>query len=247
MSEKDISEWWDAASGYYQKEISGDKMETVRYGPFGSSEDKLRLLGSVRGRRVLELGCGGGQVSIALAKKGAVCTAIDISKKQLEYAEESAKKKKVSVNFIRQSISDLSGFGSASFDIIISVFALQYVEDLGKVFSEVRRLLRRNGIFVFSIDHPFYITVNPNNMTISESYNKTGMTEEKEIWPDGSRRNFIMYRRRVSDIINSITGSGLKLGGVIEPFDDKDPVWGQGYRRKLVRLITPTMIFKCLK
>ena len=90
MTEKEIARWWDEASEYYQKEIADDKLDTVHYGPFGSTEEKLRLLGNVKGKIVLELGCGGGQCAISLTKKGAICTGIDVSAKQLEYAAKLA-------------------------------------------------------------------------------------------------------------------------------------------------------------
>ena len=208
MIEKGIERWWDATSEYYQKEISGDKMDDVHYGPFGSSEKKLRLLGNVKGKKILELGCGGGQVSIALAKKGAICTGIDISLKQLQHAEKAAEKNKVNVKFMKLSISDLSGFKSSSYDIVISIFALQYVKDLTSVSRQVKRLLNRGGIFVFSLDNPFYLTVNPNTLEVSKSYNKTGLSVENETWPDGSRHKFMIYKRKVSDIANAIISSG---------------------------------------
>ncbi|MCL4400839.1 MAG: class I SAM-dependent methyltransferase [Candidatus Parvarchaeota archaeon] len=245
--EREIGQWWDAAASYYQKEISGDDLNTVHYGPFGSSETKLNLLGAVKGKKVLELGCGGGQCSVTLAKKGAICTGIDISEKQLEHAVKLAEKNSVRINFIKKSFSELDAFPKNSYDIVISVFALQYAERLDRIFRSIKRILKQNGIFVFSIDHPFYLLVNPNDMVLSESYNKVGMVSEKEIWPDGSNHNFFMYRRKVSDIVNGIIQSGLALQKVIEPFDRNDKVWGSGYRRKLVHRITPTIIFKCAK
>lgn len=247
MSENEIRRWWDEASEYYQKEISGDKFDTVHYGPFGSSEDKLHLLGKVKGKKVLELGCGGGQCSIALAKRGAKCTGIDLSSKQLEFARNAAKENRVEVAFIKKSFSNLKSFPNHSYDIIISVFALQFAKNLDRIFTEVRQVLKKNGIFVFSLDHPFYLLVDPNTMELSNSYNKVGLIEEREKWPDGSKHKFMMYNRKISDIVNSIIMSGLTLEAVIEPFIPKDMVWGNGYRRKLVRKITPTILFKCVR
>ena len=106
--DNEIKEWWNEASEYYQTELNDTKPETVRYGPFGSTERKLKLIGRVKGKRVLEVGCGGGQCSIALAKAGAECTGIDISDKQLEYARSLAKKNDVRIEFIRSSFADIS-------------------------------------------------------------------------------------------------------------------------------------------
>lgn len=245
MTEKEIAHWWDDASRYYQREISKDDLNDVNYGPFGSNESRLKLLGDVRSKNVLELGCGGGQCSIALAKKGALCTGIDLSRKQLDYAQKLASKNKVDITFIKRSFSDLSKFKEGYYDIVISVFALQYAKEFDSIFRNVRRLLKRGGLFVFSIDHPFYLTMEPKNMQISESYYRTGTFKEKETWPDGTKHNSIMYRRKVSDIVNSIIKSGLKLERIVEPLDLNDKIWGTGYRRKLINKIGPTIIFKC--
>ena len=100
---------------------------------------------------------------------------------------------------------------------------------------------------MFSIEHPFYLLIEPNDMTLSDSYQKTGLTKEEETWPDGSKHKFFMYRRKISDISDSIINGGLRLVKIVEPFDPRDKVWGKGYRRKLVGMIPPTIIFKCIK
>ncbi|MGC8533391.1 MAG: class I SAM-dependent methyltransferase [Candidatus Parvarchaeum sp.] len=246
-SERLIKEWWDSASEYYQKEISEDKMNTVQYGPFGSSEEKLKLLGKIKGKDILELGCGGGQVSIALAKKGAACTGIDISNKQIEFAVENAKKEGVKVEFIRLPFSHINKLKPRKFDVIISVMALQYCTDLRAILKNVLDLLVKNGIFVFSIEHPFYLLIDPKDMKIKESYFDSGLKIKKERWPDKSIHYFAYYDRKVSDIVNLILESGLKLERIIEPFDKEDRIWGRGYRRALINKIGPTIIFKCRK
>ncbi len=246
-SEKIIKEWWDLASEYYQKEISADKMTDVQYGPFGSNEGKLRLLGKIKGKKVLELGCGGGQVSIALTKKGAVCTGIDISHKQIEFARKNAKKEGVNVEFIELPFSKINKLKPGKFDIVISIMAIQYCTDLNALLKNVRDLLVKNGIFVFSIEHPFYLLMDPNDMKIKESYFDSGLKIKKEKWPDKSIHYFAYYERKISDIVNSIIESGLNLERIIEPLDSKDKIWGTGYRRALVNKIAPTIIFKCRK
>ena len=69
-------DWWDKASEHYQAE-NRIPTDDVLYGPFSPGESELNLLGDVKNKRILEIGCGGGQSSIAFAKRGAKCTAID--------------------------------------------------------------------------------------------------------------------------------------------------------------------------
>ncbi len=245
--ENEIRDWWDSAADYYQKEISGDKMDDVHYGPFASSESKLKLLGNVKNKKVLEVGCGAGQVSIALAKKGAVCTGIDISPKQIDKAVINASKQGVSVNFLNIPFSSLHKLKQGSFDIIISVMSFQYCEDLNYLFREVNRILKKNGVLIFSVEHPFYLLIDPNDLKIKESYFNTGLKRKKEVWPDKSIHFFSYYDRKISDFTNSLVSAKLKIEKIIEPFEKKDLIWGEGYRRALVNRIGPTIIFKCIK
>lgn len=152
---KEVEKWWNAASKGYQKD-SNINTKNIHYGPFASNENKLRLLGKIKGKKILDIGCGGGQCSIVFAKQGAKCIGLDASKEQLKYAEYLAIKNKVSVKFIKHDIQTLKGFKSNTYDIVFSAYALQYVPDLIRCFIEISRVLKKNGLFVFSFGHPFF-------------------------------------------------------------------------------------------
>ncbi|MGH9181452.1 MAG: class I SAM-dependent methyltransferase, partial [Acidimicrobiales bacterium] len=64
-----------------------DPIDDVHYGPDIPTEAELRLLGNLSDRRVLELGCGGGQCLVALARKGAHAIGLDHSPEQLNAAK----------------------------------------------------------------------------------------------------------------------------------------------------------------
>ena len=71
-------EGWDLMSDEYQvnSEIS---LEDVHYSPLSFGEKTANLIGNITGKEYVELGCGGAQNSIALAKSGANVTAVDLS------------------------------------------------------------------------------------------------------------------------------------------------------------------------
>ncbi|MFA5176177.1 MAG: class I SAM-dependent methyltransferase [Candidatus Nanoarchaeia archaeon] len=245
--EKEIENWWDESSKYYQEDSKIHTM-SAHYGPFSPNENKLKLLGNVKGKKILEIGCGGGQCSIAFAKQGAKCIGIDISKEQLKYAEDLARKNKVKVNFIHGSYQDLGKIKSNSQDIVFSAFALQYSPDLKKVFKQIHRILKKRGIFLFSLDHPFYAIMDEKTQKIKRSYYKTGKSIELEIWPDKTKHKFIIYFRKVSDFYNSLVESKFFVEKIIEPFK-LGGAWNNYYDKnlKLCKLIGPTIIFKTRK
>ena len=125
----EIERWWDAASEYYQEETRIPTDE-AHYGPFAPSEKILKLLGGVKNKSILELGCGGGQCSIAFAKKGAKATGIDISSKQLAFAKRLTSENGARVNFVKGDAECLDMLKDSSFDIVFSAFALMYIKNL---------------------------------------------------------------------------------------------------------------------
>jgi len=82
---------WDQKSDEYQA-AHGDQLgrHQLAWGVWSISEDQLHVLGDVRAKDVLELGCGGAQWSIALEKRGARCVGLDNSARQLEHARRNA-------------------------------------------------------------------------------------------------------------------------------------------------------------
>ncbi len=103
--------WWEMHGRSYQEtcRIPID----VLYGTGSPNEESLQLIGPVAGKRVLEVGCGGAQASIAFAKQGAVVTAVDVASSEIEFARELAKEHHVSVKFHQRDMADLSPVASA--------------------------------------------------------------------------------------------------------------------------------------
>lgn len=246
--------WWDKYSDYYQK-CSKITTEAAHYGPFSPNEDELYLLGDIKNKKILELGCGGGQCSIAFAKKGAKCTAIDFSENQLKFADRLTKKARLKINFVKSDIQDFKIKKNEKFDIVFSSFALQFVPDLNSCFRNINKVLKTGGLFIFSLDHPFYSVVS-NKGIIESSYYQTGKCIQ---WTTGdvfqksselkdTKIPFIIYKRKVSDIYNGLTEAGFRVNKILEPntFSKKDP-WVKMYSMDVIKLIGPTIIFSTTK
>jgi len=249
---KKIKKYWEASSKKYQ-EKSTISTSYAHYGPYAPHEDKLKLLGNIKNKKILEIGCGGGQCSIAFAKRGAVCKGLDICVEQIKYAKELAKKEKVNVDFSTKNIKNLEGIKSNSYDIVFSAFALQYIPNLKKCFKEVNRVLKKNGLFVFSFDHPFYSSLDPKTSKLVLNYNKLKICSQETIRPDGSKIEFIAYTHKISETYKCLVDNNFIVEEIIEPFDEKiekgwtKNFWKKVYPLKLVRLIGPTIIFKSKK
>jgi ubiquinone biosynthesis O-methyltransferase len=106
------------------------------------------IVGDWRGAAVLDLGCGGGFMAVALAERGAKVTGIDPSESAVGAARRHAKENGLDINY-QISGGESLPFADGAFDIVVCVDVLEHVEDLQRVLSEVRRVLRPDGIFLF--------------------------------------------------------------------------------------------------
>lgn len=107
----------------------------------------LDLAGDVRGRSVLDIGCGDGDLAVELSKRGAHVAGIDASESMIEAAKLRAGRDQVDVEFQVAAAQHLP-FPSERFDIVIAVTILCFVEDVAPVFNEMARVLRPGGRLV---------------------------------------------------------------------------------------------------
>ena len=112
------------------------------------------LPSKLRGCCALELGCGGAENSVFLAQQGALCTALDISARQLDVARRRVAAERCDVSFICAAMEDLEDYIQESFDLIHSSYALPFSSDPRLVLQACGRLLNPGGCLLFSTSHP---------------------------------------------------------------------------------------------
>lgn len=147
--------YWDAIAGTYRA-ITRIDPDDFHYGPLLPGDRELRILPPLRpGMEALELGCGEGQNSLWLARRGLRCVAIDISEAQLAYARADAAKAGLAVDFRRCAIEDFRA-PEASYDLITSSHALEFLDDPFPLLARAARWLRPGGHLLISTVHPVY-------------------------------------------------------------------------------------------
>jgi len=211
---------WNKISEEYQRKSNIETVD-VHYGEFIHGERELQLMGDVKGKRVLEIGCGGGQNSIALAKRGAVVSGIDFSENQVAYAKRLAKREGVEVDFHVGDMQDLSRFPDCTFDLVMTAFSLLYVKSLERTFAEVYRVLKEGGVFVFSEGHPFaegkLIQHEGKNVYAIRDYFKRRKIYWEDKLPDGTRVKMFSYHRPLQDYFEALLNSGFRIVRYLEP------------------------------
>ncbi len=111
-----------------------------------------RLLGSVEGKRVLELACGTGRHTVRLADAAARVTALDFSRGMLEKAKKRLGSREVTLS--EADSREPLCFDSGAFDLVLCCLALEHIQDLSAVFREAHRVVASGGAFVCSDLHP---------------------------------------------------------------------------------------------
>ena len=107
-----------------------------------------RVVHDWKGFSVLDLGCGGGFMAEALTKRGANIIGIDPSPDMLKTAREHAKTGRLNITY-KEGTGEAIPLGRDSVDCVVCVDVLEHVQDIGKVISEIARVLQPGGIFFF--------------------------------------------------------------------------------------------------
>jgi 2-polyprenyl-6-hydroxyphenyl methylase/3-demethylubiquinone-9 3-methyltransferase len=105
------------------------------------------------GCKVLDVGCGGGILTEALAKSGAHAIGIDLSNDSLEAAKIHARQEGVDVEYRYENIEDTAAKFEGQFDAITCMEMLEHVPEPGKIIAACSRLLKPGG-------HAFFSTIN---------------------------------------------------------------------------------------
>jgi ubiquinone/menaquinone biosynthesis C-methylase UbiE len=211
--------WWDDEADAYHAEhgtFLGDA--DFVWCPERLREADAHLLGDVRGRAILEIGCGAAMCSRWLVGQGAHPVASDLSGGMLRHARAASGRTGIDVPLVQADATALP-FPDAAFDIVFTAFgAVAFVADSAAVMSEAARVLRPGGRFVFATTHPtrwsFPDDPGPDGLTATMPYfDRTPYVEFAE---DGTP-TYVEHHRTLGDRVREITAAGLRLVDLVEP------------------------------
>jgi sarcosine/dimethylglycine N-methyltransferase len=115
----------------------------------------LSRLGSPKGKRVLDLACGTGRHSVALALEGVEVVGVDNSEVMVSRASEHSDSNKVSPKFVLGEMADFLSVVDGQFDLVIclgnSLALLDDLDTVGRVLSSVHDSLYDNGVFIAQV------------------------------------------------------------------------------------------------
>jgi len=136
------SRWWDPEGEMRPlHELNPVRLEYVeRSGP-------------LTGRDVIDVGCGGGLLAEAMARKGARVTALDMAQDLLDVAKLHATESGVRVNYLLESAEDHAATHAAGYDVVTCMEMLEHVPDPAQVVTALAALVKPSGhVFVSTIN-----------------------------------------------------------------------------------------------
>jgi SAM-dependent methyltransferase len=187
--------------------------------------DLLALLPDVTGRRVLDLGCGAGQLAHHLATTGAAeVIGVDVSERMLALAREQWGHPRVAY---RREGAETATFPPAYFDLVVSSLVLHYVHDYRGLIERIAGWLVPRGVLVYSVEHPIYTARLPGDGWVVDDagrgrrwaldrYADEGAREETWFVP-GVRK----VHRTLATLLNGLVDAGLVVERVVEPVPDE--------------------------
>lgn len=134
------SRWWDPQSEF--KPLHEINPLRVRY-----IEDRS---GPLKGKNILDIGCGGGILTEAMALKGATVTGIDMAEMSLKVAKMHLHESKLDIDYQKITAEEFAEQHAGEFDIVTCLEMLEHVPDPASIVSAAASLLKPDGQLFFS-------------------------------------------------------------------------------------------------
>jgi 2-polyprenyl-3-methyl-5-hydroxy-6-metoxy-1,4-benzoquinol methylase len=153
--------WWESMPITYKDWEGGDRqLESIE--DFNYAEEVLFSnspylrehynFSVFKGKKVLDLGCGSGVLSVVLAKNGADVTAADLTENATKMTQRNATLQQLNIKVIRTDAENLA-FANKSFDYVLSWGVLHHTENTERAFNEVSRTLKHDGTGLVMVYH----------------------------------------------------------------------------------------------
>ena len=169
--------------------------------------------------RVLDLGCGDGQIARALASTGASVVGVDPTTNQIDVATERA-----GGPVFAQAGAAVLPFSDGAFDGVIACLVFEHIDDVDAAIGEVARVLRPGGRFTFMLNHPLLQTpgsgwIDDHMVDPPEQYWRIGpyLVEAETVEQVELGVHIRFLHRPLSRYLNALAAVGLVLERMDEP------------------------------
>ena len=218
-----------------------DRLQDADYEAFVDYYEKIFEKYGIKPKLVLDLGCGTGNITIPMAKRGYDMIGLDLSCEMLNIARDKAKKEEVDILFLNQDMCEMELYGTVD-AIVCALDGINYLtnpDDVRQLFRLVENYLNPGGIMIFDLNTEYKLKeVLGGNTYVYEDEEiyyvwQSEYSEETKICefdlnffccqPDGSYVRFDEFQEERAyskeEISVLVDESGLELSGSYKPFE----------------------------
>ncbi len=212
---------WNTKTAFHLKSAFYD-VEGFLKGNTSLNDIELKLLGDVKGKRILHLQCHFGQDTISLARLGAEVTGLDLSDKAIEAAKDLAKQTYTNVDFICCDVYDAAKHITEQYDIVYTSYGtIGWLPDMDKWAKVIYDCLKPGGQFVFVEFHPVVWMFDDYFKTVGYNYFNSGPIVETSsgTYADNSApitQSYVMWNHGMAEVLNALIKNKLLINSVDE-------------------------------
>ncbi|AOE50200.1 bifunctional 2-polyprenyl-6-hydroxyphenol methylase/3-demethylubiquinol 3-O-methyltransferase UbiG [Kangiella sediminilitoris] len=138
--EQMASRWWDTEGDFKPlHDINPLRLKFI-----------MDRVGSLQGKRILDVGCGGGILTESMAKEGATVTGIDMGEMPLEVAKLHKLESGVDVEYLQSTAEEFALKHAGEFDVVTCLEMLEHVPEPSSIIESCRKLIKPDGDVFFS-------------------------------------------------------------------------------------------------
>jgi SAM-dependent methyltransferase len=192
----------------------------------------LAFVPDLAGLEVIDLGCGEGSNTRALAQRGARMTGVDLAPRMIMAARAREAERPLGIDYHVGSFTRLDQYEDASFDAAVSTMALMDSPDFAATARAVHRVLRPGGGFWFSVLHPCFVTPglrwlrdaagSETGLTVADYFSSRSFVERWRFSKAPETSSAEPFRtprfpRRLEDYVGGLCAAGFRITRIAEP------------------------------
>jgi 2-polyprenyl-3-methyl-5-hydroxy-6-metoxy-1,4-benzoquinol methylase len=201
-----VEKAWDRNARVWSEHIN-DGTDLVRR--YLIEPGLARALGDIRGRRVLDAGCGEGLYSRWLAKRGARVTGVDFSKALIDIARAEEERRPLGIRYRVGDLMARGGMGREKFDVVVACQVVMALPDHRRAIRELARVLRPGGQLLLVLNHPCFL------VPLDDNY-FAGRTVWWKFF-EGQVTSTALYHRTLESYVSALGAAGLAVTNLFEP------------------------------
>ena len=183
----------------------------------------FQLVGNVKGKTLVDIGCGEGYTCRWFAQVGAKVTGLEFSQGMVEAAQQQEKREELGIVYVQGDARKLQ-FESESFEVAVSVLVMGHFNKSGvkKATQEAARVLKSGGLYVLAIPHPMLCVNKMQSGWVGFSNSQPDYWKEEDrisLFRAGSKDGFeiTIHNHTFSTIVTALINGGFEVEAVCEP------------------------------